>query len=291
MKFTVSIIAISLAQAACIFAAPTPEEWWKSRPLATRRLRTPWSQRPRHSPTPVSTDIISSAAQSPLPSVVQIETISAPAVPTPTEEPTQPEYSSTTTQIVYYSPLPQPEPTPSAVETTTTTPDSSAPAPTPTSSSPGLVSGGKPAIDSINNYRSKAGLPLMKWDDTLAANALKTGNDAGGKSLVHELNPGSFGQVLVYGFDDADKCTKDTKSWTPFEIFFLSWLCERPDDAALGGVCQQIADIGHINSGGQTGHHDILASKSYSKIGCAFARDPSAAKCDSFPGVWACDVA
>jgi uncharacterized protein YkwD len=245
MKFAFTVVALSLAQAVCIAAAPTCH------------FREPGSKKPSPSSLPAPSAAPVSVGSYPLPSPHPVEDAPAPAKPTSAQ--------------------------PAPPANTPSTPAGS--------SSPGLVSGGKPVIDSINDYRKKANLPLLTWDDKLAANSAKTGNDAGGKALVHELNPGTFGQVLVFGFDDADKCTKDTKSWTPFEIYFLSWLCERPDDPALGGVCTDIANIGRINSGGQTGHHDILASTQYTKIGCAFARDPSAEKCAMFPGVWGCDVA
>jgi hypothetical protein len=146
-------------------------------------------------------------------------------------------------------------------------------------------------IDTINNYRVNANLPLMTWNDQLAANAFKTGNDVSGRALVHQLNPGSYGQVLVFGFDDNDVCDKNLMGWTPFEVFFLSWMCERPLDPALNGVCDMVFEVGRIDTAGQTGHHDLLASTDYTQIGCAFARDPLAPACAQFPGVWACDVA
>src|ERR1700743_2594574 len=42
-------------------------------------------------------------------------------------------------------------------------------------------SGGKPMIDSINEYRKRAGLQAQIWDNTLVSNAAKTGQATGGK--------------------------------------------------------------------------------------------------------------
>jgi hypothetical protein len=152
-------------------------------------------------------------------------------------------------------------------------------------------SGNKEMIKSINEFRTLAGLPKQKWNTKLANNAAKTGQACGGKQLVHQLGPGSYGQVLTFGYDDADKCEKNTGTLTPFEVYYLAWLCEVPGDKGLQGKCPQIVKMAGINVAGQRGHHDILAGKNQLTIGCAFTRKANAKKCEQFPGVWACDLA
>jgi len=145
-------------------------------------------------------------------------------------------------------------------------------------------------ISAINAYRTAAGLPAMTWSDTLARNAARTGEATGGREMRHMMNKGSYGQVLVMGFDDVDTCKRDMEGYSPFELYYLSWLCEVPGDVGLGGKCAEILKISRINVIGQRGHHDILANTAYSKIGCAFTRNEASRKCGQFTGVWACDV-
>lgn len=153
------------------------------------------------------------------------------------------------------------------------------------------VSGGRPIIRSINDYRNRAKLPPLVWDERLVANAARTGQATNGKSMAHQMNPGTNGQVLVYGFDDRDACgSKDIAPYTPFELFYMSWLCEVPGDQALGGQCPTLLSKSRIDNQGQTGHWEILSDPKYRKVGCAFTRDPDATICDAFTGIWACDV-
>ena len=119
----------------------------------------------------------------------------------------------------------------------------------------------------VDKWRSAMSKKALVQDKTLEANALKTANDGNGQ-MVHELNPGSMGQVLAPG--DANN----------FESVFVGgWLCESPNLAGLNGICATM-EKGWDHSNGETGHADILSSTSYSKIGCALAK-----------GIWACDVA
>jgi Cysteine-rich secretory protein family len=151
-------------------------------------------------------------------------------------------------------------------------------------------SGGKPMIDSINEYRKRAGLPAQIWDNTLVSNAAKTGQATGGKAMVHQMNRGTRGQVLAMGVDDGGRCTRDFASLTPFEVYFYSWLCEVPEHPALLGECNRILRTSRIMSAGQTGHYRILSSKGYKKIGCAFTKNSKATKCATWTGIWACDL-
>jgi uncharacterized protein YkwD len=153
------------------------------------------------------------------------------------------------------------------------------------------LSGGRPIIRSINDYRSRANLPPLVWDEQLVSNAARTGQATNGKAMVHQMNPGTNGQVLVYGFDDRDACgSNDVAPYTPFELFYMSWLCEVPGDQALGGQCDTVLRKSRIDSQGQTGHWQILSDPQYRKVGCAFTRDQDTTKCDAFTGIWACDV-
>jgi hypothetical protein len=118
----------------------------------------------------------------------------------------------------------------------------------------------------VTKWRSKLGLPALEFDDTLVANDLKALQNANG-NLVHELNSGSFAQVLAPG--DANS----------FESCFVGgWLCETPHLAGLDGICGT-ATAGWDHSDGETGHADILVSTSYTKIGCA-----------NHKNVWGCDL-
>jgi len=154
------------------------------------------------------------------------------------------------------------------------------------------MSGGKAMIASINAYRERAGLPPQQWDERLAQNAANTGALTGGTSMKHKMHDGTYGQVLVMGVDDADTCGKDYGNMTPFEVHYYSWLCEVPQDPALGaGMCDDVLGKSHIHPGGQTGHWQLLHAAHYKKIGCAFTRNDGARKCGSHTGVWACDVA
>lgn len=118
----------------------------------------------------------------------------------------------------------------------------------------------------VATWRSKMGLSALSEDSTLQGNALKTAQDGNGQ-MVHELNSGSMAQVLAPGSDDEFE-----------KVFVGGWLCEVPSAAGLDGICSSMS--AGWDYAGQTGHADILSSKSYSKIGCACAG-----------GIWACDLA
>lgn len=124
-------------------------------------------------------------------------------------------------------------------------------------------SGGNAYVDAVNNYRQMMGknLPTLSYSSTLEGNVQKTLNDHKGQ-MVHELNPGTGGQVLAQG-DCGDFVT----------ALVHGWICEIPS-LLPSGKCNG----GNYNLGGQTGHAEILSSGSYSKVACA---------CTS--GIWGCD--
>ncbi|KAK3314973.1 hypothetical protein B0H66DRAFT_328863 [Apodospora peruviana] len=120
-------------------------------------------------------------------------------------------------------------------------------------------------MDVVSDWRNRLGLKQLKLDGTLENNARKTVVEGNGK-MVHQLNPGSFAQVLAPGGpNDFTHC------------FVGGWLCERPDMKGMNGICATEGK-GWIHT--STGHADILTSGSYSKIGCA-----------NYNGIWGCDLA
>lgn len=133
-------------------------------------------------------------------------------------------------------------------------------------SAPVASSGGDGYMGTVSEWRSKMGMSALSEDSKLVANALKTAQDGNGQ-MVHQLNPGSMAQVLAPG--SAGDFVK---------VFVGGWLCERPNLPGLDGICASMSKGWAYD--GQTGHADILSSKSYSKIGCANAG-----------GIWSCDLA
>jgi uncharacterized protein YkwD len=166
------------------------------------------------------------------------------------------------TTTVVYTPPPAPTST-STSEVYVPPPSSSSPPPAATSSAPPATGTGYMAV--VDEWRAKLGLSKLAQDSTLEKNALKTAVDGNGQ-MVHQLNPGSFGQVLAPGQEDEF-----------YHCFVGGWLCEKPDMAGMNGVCATASEGWYYTS---TGHADILTSPNYSKIGCGWAG-----------GIWACDVA
>ncbi|KAF2706220.1 hypothetical protein K504DRAFT_341301, partial [Pleomassaria siparia CBS 279.74] len=146
---------------------------------------------------------------------------------------------------------------PAPVVTSTPTSTSAAPAATATAS-------GYMAI--VDEWCVKLGRSKFNVNPTLVANALKTAVDGNGQ-MVHELNPGSYGQVLAPGTPDDF-----------LHVFVGGWLCERPALPGLDGICTT-QSVGWTYEG-QTGHADIIMNADYHSIGCA-----------NSGGIWACDFA
>ena len=151
------------------------------------------------------------------------------------------------------------------------------------------TSGGVSLLTTINKWRKLYNKNTLNWSDQLTANARKTGVDNGGKTENHELNPGSFAQVITPG---SQSFSNDLKGDTPFELCFVAWLCEVPSDPQLKKGTDQCALVKNVlwlvYSG--TGHHDILTSNNYKTIGCAFTRNPEAEKGSPWQGLWVCDL-
>ena len=151
------------------------------------------------------------------------------------------------------------------------------------------VSGGVSVIDTINKWRSLYNVNTLTWSDQLAGNAQKTGIDDGGVNENHELNPGSFAQVIA---PSAESFTQDLQGDTPFELTYVGWLCEIPSDPQLQTGTDQCALVNNVLHYvyGETGHHDILVSTSYNTIGCAFTQNPNAKAGSPYQGLWICDL-
>jgi hypothetical protein len=203
------------------------------------------------------------------------------AAPTPAPEPSQgyqPAPVQPTSAVVVESPPPasyqvpeQPSPTPAPEQPSpyqpAPEPSTPAPSPTPSPEPSNPPSSGGGYLDIANKWRQKMNLPAFTQDDTLQNNALKTCDDGQGE-MKHELNPGTFGQVLAPGSIDE------------FEYVFVGgWLCEMPGLPGLDGICDDAKFKDGWVHNGETGHAEIL-SGTYTKIGCANAK-----------GIWGCDVA
>ena len=151
------------------------------------------------------------------------------------------------------------------------------------------TSGGVSIIDTINKWRSLYNVNSLSWSDQLAANAQKTGDDNHGETENHELNPGSFAQVITPG---AQSFNNDLRGDTPFELCFVGWLCEVPSDSQLQSgtdQCALVKEVLNLVFSG-TGHHDILTSSNYKSVGCAFTQNPNAQPGSPYQGLWVCDL-
>ncbi|KAF1988426.1 hypothetical protein K402DRAFT_391657 [Aulographum hederae CBS 113979] len=136
----------------------------------------------------------------------------------------------------------------------------------------------------------RAPVPLQTWSGQLQGNALKTGAATGGRFMRHQLNRGSYGQVLILGVDDK-ACNRNMGEYTPFELYYYSWLCEVPNSPGLSKqMCDDIIRMSRTVVAGQRGHHDLLSSKAYKTIGCAFAPNTGVQQCAGWKSVWACDL-
>ena len=150
-------------------------------------------------------------------------------------------------------------------------------------------SGGVSLINTINKWRSLYHVNTLTWSDQLASNAQKTGKDDGGVNENHELNPGSYAQVIA---PSSQSFSQNLKGDTPFELTYVGWLCEVPSDPQLQTGTDQCALVNNVLHYyyTDTGHHDILVSSSYKSIGCAFTQNPNAQAGSPYQGLWICDL-
>jgi hypothetical protein len=191
---------------------------------------------------------------------------------------------------------PEPEPTPASqsvgesqpVEDEAEPVSTSAPA-TQSGSDGSPLSGGVSLLTTANKWRSIYDLPSFTWDEQLERNALKTGVDGGGVNQVHQLGPGTNGQVITPGVSTP---SDELQGYTPFELSYVAWLCEVPSDKLKTGGVDGCALVRQqlFMTYSSTGHFDILTDPKYTKIGCAFAPNPNAPSDSPWTGLWVCDV-
>jgi uncharacterized protein YkwD len=246
--------------------------------------------------------------------LMEIEMITEAPAPPPSSTPLPPRPSN---------PAPEPEPEPAPVSepepepTLVSEPEPTSQVPEPVSqaqpvaeeqepistsapvstSAPATQSGndGSPLSDGVsllttaNKWRSIYDLSPFTWDEQLESNARKTGEDGGGVTQTHQMGPGTFGQVITPGIEAPSDVLQ---GYTPFELAYVNWLCEVPSPRLkTGGVdgCALVARTQFMVYT-STGHHDILTDAKYTKIGCAFARNPNAASDSPWTGLWVCDL-
>jgi hypothetical protein len=153
------------------------------------------------------------------------------------------------------------------------------------------VTSGTKVIDELNGFRLRKGLRPFKWLANLGQNAYNTGvYDAGIHAEKHNLKPFANGEVISWGITDDSKCGRDISPYTPFGLAMLSWLCESPNDAAIGANCADALSIGHyyINAG-ETGHYDIIVDPSMTNAGCWFTANDTTPCATPWAGFWVCE--
>ena len=135
------------------------------------------------------------------------------------------------------TPTPSPQPETQPEQGTTTPTDTTAP--TNTGSDDGSpLSDGISLLTTINKWRQAYGKNTLTWSDDLVGVAANTGQlDQGSSSLeAHHSSPPANAEVITPGSDN--DLGKDLQGRSPFEISYISWLCEvRYNGDPLGGEC------------------------------------------------------
>lgn len=147
----------------------------------------------------------------------------------------------TQTPIPQAQPQPEPEPVPdTTTHTSTSNTGSTDQGSSSTDGSP--LSAGDSMLTDINYWRNAYGKTALTWSNELADAALNTGTLDGGSSAkeVHH-NAQNAAEVIAPGSDNS--MGKDLQGHSPFEISYISWLCEVPDGQRLGNLCQFQQDI------------------------------------------------
>ncbi|KAL9024064.1 MAG: hypothetical protein Q9180_008009 [Flavoplaca navasiana] len=88
----------------------------------------------------------------------------------------------------------------------------------------------------INKWRSAYNVGQLTWSEEMVAGAAKTGQDNMGYFNGGSFTHGGAGnaEVMTPGSDTAGDA--DLGAYTPFEIAYISWLCEVPSET-LGSAC------------------------------------------------------
>ena len=151
----------------------------------------------------------------------------------------------------------------------------------------------------INKWRAAYGLPNMKWSSLLAGDALRTGQLDNGQVAGHHNDRADEAEVIAGGFQGVYPNAATMQGLTSFEIAMVSWLCEVPGDAQLHDgkdYCDIVSktvnmQYSYTNGVRDRGHYDILLSKNYDNIGCAFYKDASRQSTSTATwGIWTCDL-
>ena len=150
------------------------------------------------------------------------------------------------TTYIQHGPTPTPVPQPFQAVPETTTPtntgDSGSTDQGSGSTDGSPLSAGDSMLTDINYWRNAYGKTALTWSSELADAALNTGNLNHGNtaSAVH-YNAQMAAEVIAGGSDTT--MGKDLQGHSPFEISYISWLCEVPDANRLGDLCKFQKDI------------------------------------------------
>ncbi|KAF1981316.1 hypothetical protein K402DRAFT_467657 [Aulographum hederae CBS 113979] len=154
-------------------------------------------------------------------------------------------------------------------------------------------SDGVSVLDTMNKWRDIYGLPHFTWSSHLATNAMFTTWNLqphrDHPDFKHDLHD-SWGQVAAPAANNLKECNRDAHGYTTFEAYFLSFLCESPNDRQLNGMCPTVQSI-TSNFGSDTGHHDLLLYEEITQIGCYFGQWEDGSACDHWTGWLVCDLA
>ena len=150
------------------------------------------------------------------------------------------------TTYIQHGPTPTPVPQPVQAVPETTTPtntgDSGSTDQGSGSTDGSPLSAGDSMLTDINYWRNAYGKTQLTWSNELADAALNTGNlNHGNTANMVQYNAQMAAEVIAGGSDTT--MGKDLQGHSPFEISYISWLCEVPDANRLGDLCQFQKDI------------------------------------------------
>lgn len=137
------------------------------------------------------------------------------------------------------------------------------------------TSGGVPLINTVNTWRSRYKLPSLAWDTTLAGYAQNAALDGTCDQMPrHQLLRDTLAEVISPGIETNTE-NWDLQGGTPFGLTYSgAWLCQRPTAILTNDNGVDRCALGerylHVPNGESPGLSDILTSKSYKRIGCAY---------------------
>lgn len=151
------------------------------------------------------------------------------------------------------------------------------------------------ALNTVNKWRSEFGLPFLTWERDLEDNAYMTGIAGNGQTQTHQLPPTNgakqVGQVITPGNSNP---RSDYGTMMPFEVAYLSWLCEVKTDPQTARLCPAVIKanaMSYCNDPSKCqDHHDILNDPTYKYVGCAFTPNPNADPNSPWNGLYVCSL-